>query len=461
MIARYGERFIEAGQFVKYCHDLHALHIDVYQSRREFERYVQEGKILPVAVVSRPVDPNSRQRSAMRRLEEPYRPLLESYRGIPDREIVHAFDRQMETNVLIGSPLLGKGQALQDLVLFGPTCRYYSYWQVNQVYELRNNTVLGKPNINSYNWLSYWVAMEIRERQRTYANVNRYQKRRQKNARKVQSAFGLGCSDYYDALRQLVDTYQDYMKNERRQLAEQIRQDALRMSELIRLNYGINFDGISEELAKFSAWHAMKFRSFDIATKERDAAKRVISRLVMGIMKMNEADIDDLIASLLDHCERELPVLITALSGVYASGQEELIKFRHANLYTNLKNILTLIEPFIKGIVPLENIDPKHPMTTLIEKITSGEKWSKGLNRGIEHYGTTGSLDNLNKVMAANSLAYWPKTFLTVCIARNMMAHNFLKEDHHYGDLYDDILKASIAAILQIWRRHRHGEETE
>ena len=262
--------------------------------------------------------------------------------------------------------------------------------------------------------------------------------------------------DYYNSLRQLVDTYQDYVNNERYKLAEQIRQDSLYLSELIRLNCGIDFDGISGELAKFSPWHAMKFRSFDIATKERDAAKRVISRLAMGIMKMNEADIDDLIESLLDHSERELPVLITALSGMDASGQEELIKFRHVNLYTNLKNILTLIEPFTKSVIPTENIDPNSKgLTLLIKKIMSGEEWWEDLK------GTEGSLDNLNKVMADNSLSYWPKTFKTVCVARNMMAHDFLKENHHYGDLYSDILKASIAAILHIWRKYRYMEEKE
>ena len=426
--------------------------------------------------------------------------MLESYRGMPNKEIVHAFDRQMETNILIGSPLLGKGQALQDLVLFGPTCRYYSYWQVNQVYELRNNTVLGKPNINlgkpninSYNWLSYWVAMEIRERQRTYANVhpvegqpdgarilsgrafNRYQKCRQKNARKVQSAFGLGCSDYYDALRQLVDTYQDYMENERRQLAEQIRQDALRLSELIRLNYGINFDGISEELAKFSPSHAMKFRSFDIATKERDAAKRVltgvrfIDEIRRGANKKSDEEIKKEIEvdTLLDYCEKHVSLLITALSGMQATGDQEFQeKDRAVIKYTNLKNILMSFEYLAKKIrKESESKDGSNSNEYLHSRITTlmhGEQW-------VRHFSgksTDGSEENLNKLIADTALDCTAKNFLIACAGRNYVAHNFPeqfefsdgeipRQSDFYGDLFVEILNAARYAILYTWRKAR------
>lgn len=475
MVARYGERFIVAGQFVKYCHDLNALHVDVYQSRKEFERYVQEDKIVPVAVVCRPADPNSRQRNAKSRLDERDRPMLESYRGMPDREIVHAFDRQMETNILIGSPLLGKGQVLKDLVLLGPTCRYYSYWQVNKVYELRNNTVLDKPDIKSYNWLSYWIEMEIRERQRTFAKVlpmdgqhdgarilsgqafNDYQKCRQENARKVQSLFELTSRDSYRVLRQLVDTYQDYVRNERYLLAKQIRRDALNLSELMRLNWDIDFDEISEELGKHSTpWHMMKFRSFKIATKGRDAAKRVI----MGKRLMDEIEVD----ALLDYCQEHVSLLITALSGMEVSGDQD----RAVIKYTNLKNILTSFEYLMKRIKEARNkkypkkdwIKGKNTLEPMIVALMKGEPW-------IEQFKSPGgSVESLNKLIADTNLDYTAKDFLIACAGRNYTVHNFPeefeiggdqipKQSEFYGDLFEEILRAAKRAILYTWRKAR------
>lgn len=466
MIQRYGQRFIEAGQFVRFCRDLK---VDI--TLNALMRYEQAGRMLPIAIVSRPAFPDQRQQDELMLLGEPERSMLEHFRGLPDTELIHCFDRQMGLNSLIESPLLNKGKALGGGILTSAITRYYSYWQVHQAYAMKHGYTRIWPISRFYNWLSYWLTMDDLEHKRTFAEVHpkddetrileghqrsRYHDKRRKHSRKVQRMFNITKKDHYTFLHDLIDMYQDYLDAERHKLAGEIQKDALRLATMMHLSSGVNFNGISDRLRVFSNsvnadWYRQTFRNFDIPTKERDDARLIIKAELPSCIKkgVNERSIDAFVDSFLDYCEQHLPIVISAMSRMIASEEERLEKFRHVNVYANMQSLLTSFEYLLRHMASARGIEDKgYTMFPLLKVIMKRETWWSE----FEPKTRNGTLPNLVNSFSDQSLSYWPRTFLTVCIARNLLVHKFFDENPYDGDIFSPVLRAVVAVFAYTWR---------
>lgn len=336
--------------------------------------------------------------------------------------------------------------------------------------------------------LSFWITVYNRERNRTFALVpeehqvkhldasqhQAYRDRLTSNAKLVQARYNVTVDDLYGFLYQLMELYDDYRKEERYKLSEELRNDIIYQAQLIRALTGSEWEAIAEELGRrYTFWTKQNFRHLDILTKERDEACELLT-LYAGkygdtLGKLNipcpkRAFSTTEINELMDYCEREgLPVLLTALSGMIATQEDYAKKFRRVSRYTNIKNALTALEFLLKkfpqngGIV----ID-RNTLFPTIKKVMKDEAWvslfiekyDKHLTRAKD---TAEFFDKLNELVRDKDLVqsedtYWARVFLIASLARNMTVHTYPDYDWFYGELFGEILIAAIYAILYSWQ---------
>ena len=318
-----------------------------------------------------------------------------------------------------------------------PTVKhYYSYWQVHQLSWIqqypdlwknlqlieripKDEKVMFRPSApskerlvefdgkrRSFDALSFWITVYDRERNRTFASVAEvdgfrrlddvqaaaHRTRLAALARKVMERFQFTTEDLYGFLRKLIELIEDYERKERYKLAEALKSDIFAWERLLMLATGKTLDEVAEELGKTSIYDKQTFRRLDIATKERDYAYnllnsasedcgRALQQLGDPLWSFTEADANDL----LNYCEQKkgLGVLVTALSGMVAIGDEEYRRnFRREQMYTNLKNVLNSYEYFLKAIAHLKTtaqgtrlIVGNETLTTLVGKVMAEETW--------------------------------------------------------------------------------------
>lgn len=503
MIARYGERFIEAGQFESYCRGLN-VHLDLH----ELERRERSGAMLPMMRVvypaeyaeqkirgPRPLDMS--QWPEIQSLSDPARRGPDDFRSMPDEEMIHPFDREIGRNSLLARPIVGNFQPWCIYPRFSVE-HYYSYWQVHRLYALKH--MPANLDWEQFEWLSFWVTMYRRERMRTVAmatepgsyadfgnspvaltkqSSSAYRRRLKKHAKHVQERFGIGTELCYDFLLQLINAYEDYQHDERYRLAKEIQKDILNLAEFISLNTGENWAEIADRIAIHGIWCKDALRSLQTSTRERDAAKRVLTgvRFVDEIRRgANEKSDEEIkkeieVDTLLDYCEKHVSLLITALSGMQATGDQEFQeKDRAVIKYTNLKNILTSFEYLTKKIKKAARIKSGDSLRLMIlalmEKESKMEKESWVAEFEKNQRMTYGSVKKLRKLVADTALDYTAKNFLIACAGRNFVVHNFPeqfefgdgeipRQSDFYGDLFGEILNAARYAILYTWRKAR------
>lgn len=218
------------------------------------------------------------------------------------------------------------------------------------------------------------------------------------------------------------------------------------------------------------------FRHLSPVTKERDyaldhlniSAKRCSAALEgfgSSPWSFTATDAD----GLLDYCqERGLGLVATAFSGLIAVGYEEYRqKSRRVLQYTNLKNVLTSYEYFLKSLAGGD-----HPnvvgetLTSMVLRVMKDESWFKLFDNGrLDPNGErllNGSsaeqfLSNLDDVLGderfkGSADGYWAREFLIACLARNMTVHFKPSEDRHYGDLFGPMLDAVTVAMFYTWK---------
>lgn len=493
---QYGERFIEAGQFAKYCRDL-----NVGLGLHELEGYEQSGRLLPVMRVVYPAEyaeqkrrglsPNPRRWPAIARLIDPTRHSPDDFRNMPDTELIHPFDREIGLNSLLIRPAVGDYLPWNTHPIFSVE-RYYSYWQVHRLYALKHASA--NMDWEPFDWLSFWVTMYKQEQMRisktevlqtSYADFGSlpvvltgetfkaYRRRLKEHAGHIRSRFGLATESYYHLLRQLIDMYEDYRRYERYKLASEIRKDVLCLADLICSNTDVSWHEISDKVATYGRWYRYTFRNFDLATKERDAARRVLTgiRIVDEIknesnsISKEEIEKAKEVDTLLDYCQINVSLLITALSGMEAIGYQEFQeKDRAVVKYTNLKNILTSFEYLVRRIKKAARIKSGDTLDPMLMALMDGEPW---VAQFIEKRKMTyGSLKKLKRLMADMNLDYTAKFFLITCAARNFTVHNFpeefelrgsnaVRQSEFYGEVFAEILRAVKSSILYTWRKAR------
>ena len=344
----WGERFAEVDLFVGYCRDLN---VDTHQD--ELEHYERIGALLPAARLVYPDEyviqrdqnrwngvtdwDRADQWTTLGRLSERIGPFPFGYESLTDEELVHCFDREMESgdNPHLKRPASADFQPWSDfrvtvhdkqgIAIKRPTAKhYYSHWQVHhlswiqQYPDLYKNARLielipeddpvrkfrpwapqnqrladfeGKRR--SFNALSFWVTVYGRERSRTFAGISKvngirrlddvqaadYRTRLAALAGEVTKRFQLTHEDLYSFLRKLLKLMEDYELKERYKLSEVLKSDIFAWENLLMLTTGETRQDAAKELGKVSIYDKQTFRHLNIATKERDYAFDILNRV--------------------------------------------------------------------------------------------------------------------------------------------------------------------------------------
>ena len=174
--------------------------------------------------------------------------------------------------------------------------------------------------------------------------------------------FALSRDFYNPFLCQLIDLLGDYRRDERYKLAGALEQDIFSLAGMMQRDMEISWDDISTPL---TPWRRRTFRHLDIASKEKDDARDVLTH------NLGTAFTKEEIEALLDYCIAiDLPILITALGGMVANEHEYAERNRRVTLYTNLKNILTGFEYLSKSIMISKNTNSVAPGNSFLPTLT-------------------------------------------------------------------------------------------
>ena len=165
--------------------------------------------------------------------------------------------------------------------------------------------------------------------------------------------------------------------------------------------------------------------------------------------------------SLLDFCEKqELSLLRTSLSGMLAIGQDELLeKFGRNQTYTNLKNILTGYESFLRTIAcKAITGDLPTDLTMVVSRVMHERWWAKKFDRvrseprRLLHASSSDQFrSNLNTLLSHKELqgssdGLCAMAFLVTCLGRNFTAHSLPDDDGAFHDVLGKTLDAVIVA---------------
>ena len=465
----------------------------------------------------------------LERLTEPNWFFPESFRDLSDEELVHRFDREIGGNSLLHHPGVtnfqpwdkyrvlisnNKGQDFNQ----STAEHYYSYWQVHQLYFIQQYSDLYKnkslihsipeddlqrrfrpfsPSMEDlrefkgmrkyFDALSFWITVYGRERNRTFATIDEtngvrrlnevqlddYRGRLRSLATMSVNRFNLTRQTLYDFLHQLIVLHEDYIKDERFKLTDELKNDIFAYEHVIELYAGDTRDKMADELSRHCPhWSVRTFRHLDIVTKERDYAFDMINRVSAAYVSKSQERYnvkwtftEEDCSALLDYCEHEgWGLVLTALSGMVAIGNDEYRdKFRRVQMYTNLKNVLTSYEYLLKGLAAkaYPNIGGE-TLTPAIERIMCEERWfmlfesrvKKGLLRARNSEEFLAKYDTLSNDCELDDTigGFWARRFLITCLARNYTVHSYPSEDRYYGDLFGTMLNAVIFTMLYTWK---------
>ena len=405
-----------------------------------------------------------------------------------------------------------------DYLKLPTATHYYSYWQVHQLYLAQQHPHLHRyaalvdrlpqddpartswlnfPSKESlrefhgmrarFDALSFWITLYGRERARTFAGVpeangalqidadaaDAHKKRLARLASTTMDRFGMADSDLYRFMHQLIHLYEDYQRNERYKLARKLRFDILHCGRLLELSGDQEWEQVAERLGELNQFDKRTFRHLLAAAKERDYAVDLLTHAPSTLSGALETDgksgwpfTETDANSLLDFCEKqELSLLRTSLSGMLAIGQDELLeKFGRNQTYTNLKNILTGYESFLRTIA-LKAVSGDLPtdFTMVVSKVMHERGWAKKFDRvrseprRLLHASSSDQFrSNLNTLLSHKELqgssdGLCAMAFLVTCLGRNFTAHSLPDNDEAFHDVFGKTLDAVIIAITYTW----------
>ena len=346
----HGRRYAQLDLFIGYCKDL-----NVKTNKRELEHYEKIGAMFPVARVLYPdayviqreqsnfavnvEGADDDQWPGLRRLLE-YDPLFpNSYRNMPDSDLVHSFDREFEAgcNPHLIRPGIHGFRAWREYSVMvdcglehkisSPTVRhYYSYWQVHQLYFIqcypdlyKNAGLIARlpdgdparqflPNAPSnqrlvdfdgkrhgFDVLSFWITVYGQERNRTFADVpetdgvrsvtavqfDNHLERLAVLAGMVMTRFQMTAEDLYAFLRALLGLVENYKRDERYKLRDALTSDIVALERLVRFVTGETRDEVAERLGESGEFGNSTFRHLDVSTRERDYSLRLLKRVAV------------------------------------------------------------------------------------------------------------------------------------------------------------------------------------
>ena len=340
----YGERYAEVSLFIGYCRDL-----NIETDERELEYYERSGVMLPAARVIYPddcvVERYRRELDGdchwtgfdvwpeLADLTEKFPSLLRGFDDLTDEELVHCFDRAVDSggNPHLHIPSCGSYRPWKEYAVEVPEPyghklerqtaeHYYGFWQVHQLYRIQLHPHLyryaglvqrlppddparlsllafpSKERLREFDGmrryfdaLSFWITLYGRERARSVTDVpdqdglgrigavaaddyDDYRKRLAASASITMERFHLAGQDLLQFLRQLIALYEDYERNERYKLARKLRYDILHCGRLLELVDDQTWEQVADRLGSAGSFDRQTFRRLRPPAKERDYA---------------------------------------------------------------------------------------------------------------------------------------------------------------------------------------------
>ena len=286
----------------------------------------------------------------------------------------------------------------------------------------------------------------------------------------VINRYSFNIDDLYGFLHELLELMENYKREERFKLLAEVRRDIFALAGLIECATGDDVRTIEKELGERSSY-AQTFWHLDLFAKERDDAVSFVrhvlehsdSRLRTRGGTTWSSEADDA-GDVLDYCAQNgLDLLVTALSGMTAVGDEEYRqRFRRVQRYSNLKNILTSYEYFLKSIggkggYPIG----RNTLTPTVEQVMRNEPWfrnfqvyaQKGLLSAKDSDEFLDNLDAFNQDVRLQSSAngLWAYVFLVTCLGRNLTVHAYPSQHRYYGELFGNMLDSVVMAVCYTW----------
>ena len=530
----YGRRFEQITSFISYCRTLN-VRTDVH----ELEYYEKIGALFPQArliypdnyvinsaqhrwnITETPIDIDHWPALARLQQEEHY--MLDDYANLPDSNLIHIFDRELDSNPYLTKPIATAFRPWSDFRIVVPddtnkppldrtAQHYYSYWQVHYLHFLkeypdiyenkrlydgicpnhiahrlrrslppRNRQRHFEAMLPYFDFLSFWLNIYTRERNRTFASraelpkyltddqFESHKARLQVLAHETLTQFGHDISCLYDFMDHLIVLHEHYMENERHKLSIELESDISHLERIIALCTGASPEDISLKFTQLAGnSKGRTFRHLHPEMKDKEYAQILIGHIVdrCSLTLTEKFDIDwtfeeDQATEMLDYCQREgLGLLVTSLSGMIAVGFEERRrKFRLVHKYSNLKNILTSFEYMLKGLGEKAGLSVHgatlHP---IIRKVICEEEWVTVFEReGVRANSTQefiAKLEHFTSDPCWNESInnYWAQAFLVTCLGRNYTVHFYSEDVRFYGDALGTLLDAVVTAICYTWK---------
>ena len=330
----------------------------------------------------------------------------------------------------------------------------YSYWQIHQIFGMVTSA-----DANRFDTLASWIEDYRNARDNSITGTKPSDVFSGLLAQAA-TRIAMPEDDCYGFLCGLINLHERYKAIERYNLASVVERDIFYWEQMLQITTGAKRHEVAEKIGEINEHSKKTFRYFDIREKERDDAWSVLNHFKGSYFdSVTTTDID----ALLDYCKQpDLSLLITALSGMVAHGDDEYSqKFRHVTIYTNLKNLLHSFEYLLKNLAMKGgyNTDGETLTPTLRQTIQGESCYALFQNNTnyTQANNTAGFLNNLSQLLADSSFpssldGRKARVFLMVCLSRNFVSHSFPEESSDYSSMLPRMLENAVFALFSLWQ---------
>lgn len=468
-------------------------------------------------------------------LFDPYIFIEDQWAYITNDELVDSFDRAFDKgNIYLLKPELENFKPWNKYpkVQFqyqgskykeGTVKHYYAFWQIHQLYIIqqqpyfyqnyyllkalskkkreelfsssldfkheqyrnfwKNGFELGK----FYDSLSYFITLYIRERERAFAKVQENFNIKQLNtieytnlkkayfdhAQIVCQKFQFTETDLYGYLRAILKLRADYAKAEKVKLKELSELDISFLYCWIWALTGKSWNKVSEKLPSFE--DKFEFRRIDPETKRFDESMRLLESHFDPFFNwnLNPLPNKDYLNEILEFCKNNNLDIFLHILPEFIVAREETRKLLPQTRYTNLKNLTSFFEYFLKEIAvkaginiynlryPNSNRTKDPTIAPIIDELKalanpSNVQWYNNFNHASKNAKTMHQL--VTNIQAANLITNpnhnsveIEKNIIIANLARNFTTHNYTLEDEFYGPMFGELSSSVILSTLYFW----------
>lgn len=505
MIDLYGERFIRASDFERYCRDLN---VRVFLG--ELEHYEKSCLMLPVARTIAPAEVALTQYSADRVVMPESWARLRPTADFTD--VDHPFDRELGRNEYVHRPsgddyapwsdysveMPGKGYRVSTVE------SYYAYWQVHQLHDLQtrpeffcysalirklppeqrrdyepwNEVFLSLHGwAQSYDVLSLFLSREQREWERTrralpekdglrrfsHVDTLAHDDRIRALAEETAKTRRFTLDDLYLFVRWLLERHKQYEREERTRLMRSVERDLASCARLAQYAFDVPWELFTSD-ASPNPWDLKALRRLDPFTRNRDEAESTVAYLQhvhaidTGSAELPAPDAEAERHALLQFCEESNLLEVLEALGEFHFTLEERRDSEPGFAIRRLRHSALAFESFAKAIAG-DRIRSGQTLVPFMKDMTreiapsAGTKLTKlSVNRPGD---AASRVRELTPGSSPEQVASYVATCLAcACLARNAAAHLPLLGWRSYEDqrTLEFLAGRTAQSFLELWR---------